>query len=299
MSGPNNRNIEFMLDTAHDIAGSFLYAVGTLCFIAPSNIAPGGASGIAIILNYLFSLPIGITTFIINIPLMLLALRFLGKRFTIKTLRSIIINTIVFDFVVSPILNHFGEEAILGDVYGDRLLGSLFGGVLIGSGLVIIFLRNSTTGGTDIAGRLLRLRFPHIQMGRAMMLFDAVVILVSMFVFQSIESGLYALITIFVCTRVIDSILYGVDRGCMALVISSKNRTIATKLMEELDRGVTFLHGEGAYSGSEIEILVSAVRRSEFHRLKSIVYKADPSAFIIVTEVGEILGEGFKDIRRQ
>lgn len=290
-----SRAHELTIDTLYDIVGSFIYAVGTYCFVAPCNIAPGGASGIAIMINYLAYVPIGIMTFIINIPLILLALRYLGRNFTIKTIRSLIINTVMLDFVVAPLFDNFGGERFLGNVYGDRLLGSLFGGVLIGAGLAVIFLRDSTTGGTDIAGRLLRLKFPHIQMGRAMMLFDTVVLLASIVVFGSIESGLYGLITIFVCSRVIDGILYGADKGNMVLVVSSKSHEIADILMRDIDRGITFLRGQGAYSHSETDVIVSALRKSEFHRLKTIVYDVDPAAFIIVTEAGEIWGEGFKD----
>lgn len=282
------------IDVLYDIVGSVAYALGTICFVAPSNIAPGGASGIAIMLNFLFGWPIGITTFVINIPLLLLALRFLGRKFTMRTIRSVVISTVVMDFVVAPISVAIDIPKLLGTIYGDRLLGALFGGVLVGAGLGIIFLRDSTTGGTDIAGRLLRLKFPHLQMGRAMLVFDATVLIVSIGVFGSLESGLYGMITIFVTSRVIDGMLYGVDRGNMVLVVSEQTAAIAPDLMQELDRGVTFLKGQGAYSGKDTDVLVSAVRKSEFHRLRTIVYEHDPKAFIIVTEAGEILGEGFK-----
>lgn len=284
-----------LTDTMYDIVGSVIYAVGTLCFIAPNNIAPGGASGIAIMLNYQFGLPIGIMTFAVNIPLLLLAFKYLGRGFTGKTLRTVAISTVVTDFVVAPLLR-FYDVSMLGD--NQRLLGALFGGVLVGTGLALVFLRDSTTGGTDIAGRLLQLKYPHIQMGRAMMICDAVILLASIFVFRSLESGLYGMITIFVNSRVIDTILYGADKGNLALVVSEHSHEIAKRVMEELDRGATLLKGVGAYSGVDKEVMVSAVRKSQFHRLKTIVYEVDPSAFIIVTEASEIFGEGFKQMEQ-
>jgi len=281
------------VDTAYDIVGSLVYAVGTLCFIAPNNIAPGGASGVAIMLHYLFGSPIGITTFLINVPLILLALRYLGRVFTMKTLRTIVINTVVIDFVVAPLIDRL-DIVLLED--GERLLGALFGGVCLGVGLAVIFLRDSTTGGTDIAGRLLQLRYPHVQMGRAMMICDAVVLLASILVFRSFESGLYGMVAIFVNSRVIDSILYGVDKGTMAFVVSSRSREIAGRVIREMDRGATLLKGVGAYSGEDKEVMLVAVRISQLPRLKRLVHEEDPQAFMIASEAGEILGEGFKRI---
>lgn len=291
-----SRNIDWKTlaaDTAYDIAGSLVYAVGTLCFIAPNNIAPGGASGVAIMLHYLFGLPIGMTTFVINVPLILLALRYLGRVFTMKTLRTIAINTVVIDFVVAPFLER--TNLVLLET-GERLLGALFGGVCLGLGLAVIFLRDSTTGGTDIAGRLLQLRWPHIQMGRAMMICDAVVLFASIVVFRSFESGLYGMVAIFVNSRVIDSILYGVDKGTMAFIVSPCSREIAERVLREMDRGATLLKGVGAYSGEEKEVVLAAVRINQLPRLKRLVHEEDPRAFMIAAEAGEILGEGFKQM---
>lgn len=287
-----------LLDLAHELGGSLLYSLGTLLFVAPSNIAPGGASGIAIMLGYLFGLPIGTTIFVINIPLLFLALRFLGKPFALKTLRTLTISTIMTDWVVAPITNRFYDaETLLGA--DGQLLGSLFGGVLVGAGLGVIFLRDTTTGGTDIAGRLLQLRFPHLPIGRAMMAVDALILLCSIVVFRSLRSGLYGMITLFVTSRVIDSIVYGVDKGTMALIVTGCGRKIAAGILSELDRGATLLQATGAYSGDEREMIVCAVRTTQFHKLKTIVRRCDPRAFIIVTEAGEIYGEGFQEIGRK
>lgn len=287
-----------LLDLAHDLAGSLLCAVSTVFFVAPSNIAPGGASGVAIMINYLFRLPIGATIFVINIPLLLLALRFLGRPFTLKTLRSLLISTLMTDVVATPLAARFYDpQALLGT--DGQLLGALFGGVLTGAGLAIIFLRDSTTGGTDIAGRLLQLKFPHLPIGRAMMLVDAIILLCSIAVFRSLRSGLYGMITLFVTSRVIDGIVYGVDKGTMALIVTARSREIADGILSELERGATLLEASGAYSGERKQVIVCAVRTAQFHKLKTIVLRCDPHAFIIVTEAGEIYGEGFQEIGKK
>lgn len=279
------------LNIVYDVVGSVIYALGTLCFIAPNNIAPGGASGIAIMLHFLFGFPIGTTAFLINVPLLLLAFRYLGRPFTFRTLRTVAINTIVLDLGVGPLV----EKWNLADAVGqDRLMGALFGGVCLGVGLAVIFLRDSTTGGTDIAGRLLQLRYPHIQTGRAMMICDAFVLAASVVVFGSLESGLHGLVTIFVNSRVIDAVLYGADKGTMAFIVSKDSRMVAERVLQELERGVTLLKGEGAFSGEGREVILTAVRISQLPRLKRIVHESDPEAFLIAAEAGEILGKGFK-----
>ena len=287
---------ELTLDVVYDIVGSVIYAIGTLVFIAPNNIAPGGASGIAIMLNYLFGLPIGMMSFAVNVPLLILAFIYIGKGFTFKTLRTVVINTVMLDFVISPLIEKYHILDMLGD--DERLVGALFGGVFVGAGLAIIFLRDSTTGGTDVAGRLLQLKFPHLQIGRAMMFVDVVIVSISVLVFGSLDSALYALVTIFVTSRVIDSIIYGADKGTMAVIVSSNPREIVAEVFDQLERGVTILKGIGAYSGQDKEVLLCAVRQPQVHKLEKIVYEADPNAFIIVTEANQVLGEGFKDIQK-
>ena len=280
---------ELALDFLYDIVGGGIFAIGTHCFVSPSNIAPGGASGIAIMFNYLFNLPIGTMIFVVNVPLMILAYKYIGKGFTLRTLKSVVVSSLMLDVVVAPFFPQY---------VGDELLGSLFGGVITGAGLAIVFMRDSTTGGSDIAGRLIQVRWPHIPIGQAMLFFDVTVLLVSILVFGSIESGLYGLICMFVCSKVIDGIIYGMDKGTMAVIVSDKTREIAEKVMEEMERGVTLLKGVGAYSGEDKEVALCAVAHSQFHRLKTIAYEVDPRAFIIVSEAGEILGEGFKDIKK-
>lgn len=285
LSAEHDRMKNMVLDLGADIIGSFIFAAGLICFVEPANIAPGGASAIALLINFVSGLPVGMMNLAVNIPLLILALLYLGRTFALKTIKSVIINTVMLDFVVAPFFPVYN---------GDRLLGSIYGGVLVGAGIALIFLRGSTTGGTDIVSFLVQKRFPHFSIGRVMMLVDGLIIGLSILVFGDIDSGLFGVISLFCTTKVLDGILYGADRGSLVTVVSKESRDIGHKIMEEMGRGVTYLKGEGGYSGENKDILICAVRRYQFARLKSIVHEADPKAFVIVTEAGQILGEGFK-----
>lgn len=288
--GATPKSLVLALDFLGYVAGAFIYAIGLVCFLKPANIAPGGVSGITIILNYIWEwIPLGTANLIINIPLIILAWFYLGKRFTIKTLVALALSSFMTDLVVTPLFPIYA---------GDRLLGSVFGGVLVGVGLGLIFWRGATTGGTEIVSGLLRLKFPQVSMGKALMLVDCAVLASSMLVFKNLESGLYGIIALFVISKAIDLIVYGVDQGNMVTVVSDKNPEITKRILEELDRGVTLLSGKGGYTGQEREVLICAVRKSEFARLKSIIREEDHNAFVVTTEAGEILGQGFKPVNK-
>ncbi len=279
---------DLVLDLAYDFFGSVVFAAGLICFVEPANMAPGGMSGIAVLINYVWGLPIGLMAFLLNIPLLIMSWFFLGKRMTIKTVKSLVINSLVIDFLVSPFFPLYT---------GDRMIGAMFGGVLMGAGLAVIFLRGSNTGGTDTVSFLVRKWFPHLPIGKIMMAVDGIIIALSIFVFGDLESGLYGVISVFCCSKVIDSIVYGVDKGIMITVISDHNQAIAAHIMEEMERGVTFLKGQGAYTGIERDVLICAVRRQEFARAKAIIYEYDHDAFIITSETSEVMGEGFKPVK--
>ncbi len=279
-----NERKKLLADIPFDLAGSLIFSTGLLCFTAPNEIAPGGVSGLATIINFLFHIPIGLASFLLNIPLLLLALRFLGRGFTVRTLKSVAILSLVLDIVLPFI-----------PVYrGDPILAALFGGVFMGAGLGLVFMRGSTTGGTDIASLLIQRKFPHLSIGRILLITDLFVLLLAALVYKNIETLLYGLIAIFTQTKMIDGVLYGLDSGRLAIVVSQKEREIAEVIMEQLGRGVTFLEGEGAYLGEKRRVLLCALRTRQFARLKKMVYSIDPTAFVIVTEASEILGDGFK-----
>ena len=275
------------MDLVFDLVGCGLLAMGIQVFTAPNNIAPGGVSGIAVIINYLSGLPIGAISFLINVPLVILGLRFLGKAFTLKTFKSVAILSIMLDYVVVRI-----------PVYrGDLILASLFGGVTMGAGLALVFLRGSTTGGTDIASRLLQLAFPHVSMGRMMFLLDGVVLVLSAVVFHNIETLLYGMVAIFCSQQVMDGILYGRESGRMAIIISTRQEAITRRILVELDRGVTLLDGKGAYSGEKKEVVLCAVSNQQFPKLQEIIHQEDPDAFVINADAGQIMGYGFRPIK--
>lgn len=204
---------------------------------------------------------------------------------TKKTIITVSINAIMLDVIIPLIV----------PVYqGDRLLSSVFGGILVGAGLAIVFMRGSTTGGTDTLAWLIRLKFPHFSIGKALLAIDSMILLASIFVYHDLESGLYGMISMFCTSKVIDTLLYGMDKGNMIMIFSSKNTEIAKKIMDDMGRGVTFLEGYGAYSRSKTQVLICAIRKHQYARIKSIIFSVDPNAFVTTSEVSEILGEGFK-----
>lgn len=282
----NQKAREILLDTLYDLAGGAVFAVGLGCFAGPAMIAPGGVSGLSVIINHLTGLPVGALNMSFNIPLLLLAWFFLGRRFTVKTLWAVFLQSVMIDLA-----------GLFLPVYtGERIMAALFGGVAIGAGLALVFMRGSTTGGTDIVSRLLQLKFRYLSIGKLLFMVDTMVLLLSVAVFRNLETGLYGMITIYTSNRVLDGILYGLDTGKVLLVISQKDDEIADRIMNRLERGVTFLQGTGGWSGQERKILLCAVRAAQSYRVEEIVRGVDPEAFVIVLEANQIAGEGFRPI---
>ena len=203
------------MDVVFDLAASFLLGIGTYSFIEPANIAPGGVSGISLMIKYLWNVPIGVMNIVINIPLLCLSYRYLGRQLTIHSLRTLLISSMILDGVVTPFFPQYT---------GDRMLGTIYGGVLLGTALGLIFSRGGTTGGTDIISYLLERRYPHIPIGQLMMMMDGIVIGISVFVFQDLEAALFAVITLFCQTKVINGLVYGRDKGTVVSIISKKAR---------------------------------------------------------------------------
>lgn len=269
------------------LAGALIYGVGTHCFIAPANIAPGGALGIAMMANYITGLPIGILTLMVNIPLLVLAWIYLNRDFIWKTLLAVGLSSWLLDAVISPLLPQYT---------GDRLLGCIYGGVLAGAGIALIFLTGCTTGGSDIVGYLLQLKLPHVSIGRALLMIDSVVLVISIFVFRSVDAALFGMINLYAQTKVIDTILYGYDAGSQATIITDKPREIADKIIARMGRTATFIAAKGAFSEEAKTVVLVVVRNSEFAQLKSIINACDPGAFVMVNETSQVLGLGFKKL---
>lgn len=288
------RCYEYLLDALFCTAGSLLYAVSVSYFTAPSKIAPGGVTGIATILYYTIHTPIGMMSLLLNIPLFILGMRLIGGSFMAKSLICTVLSSVFVDLTSA-----WMKLAHLPPYGGEKILAALFGGVLAGIGLALVFLRGATTGGTDIASRLLKLRYRHVSMGRMMLIIDAGIITASAIVFGDVNSALYAIICIFASSLLIDRILYGSETGRMAIIISKHNEKIANAIISDLDRGLTILRGRGYYSGKERDVILCAVRRPESARLRSIVRDCDPAAFIIMCEADEVIGEGFRPITKE
>ena len=277
--------LSLIVDNLCWIIGSSLYSIAVIAFAVPNNIAQSGATGLAIIINHLTEIPIGVANLIVNIPLLILAWIFIGWKFVAKTMWVTVILSALLDV----------WDIFLPVYTGDRILAALFCGVISGMGLAIVFMRGATTGGTDIVGRLIRKRWPHVSMGKVILAADAFIVVLSAIVFRSFESALYAIIVIFVNSQLIDYILYGTGSGKMLLVVTEKAQDISALITGEMGRGVTILPVQGGYTGKEKNMLVCAVRNNEVSKLTKLIWSVDENPFIIVSEAGEILGEGFKN----
>lgn len=267
-------------------AGASMYSIAINCFTAPSNLVPGGVAGIAIIINALTGASIGLLYGLINIPLVIMGFIFLGKRMMLKTIISVALITFFTDFAFVDI-----------PVYeGDLIISAIFGGVLFGCGLGLTYLRNATSGGTDIINKTINKFKPHISIGKITVATDMAVIIAAMAAFRNIEVGLYAIITIFVAAKAMDLIIYGSLEGKMLLIFSDESETISQHIIHGYRRGVTLLKASGAYSGNEKNVICCAVQKNEYSKIKKTVKECDPKAFIIITNAGEVLGEGFQEI---
>ena len=277
------------LDGLFYLLGSILYALSVNVFTAPNQIAPGGVTGIATLVNYLTGLPIGTGILVVNLPLFVASWRFLGRDSTLRTAVVTVVSSVIID-VTAPFVPPF---------QGDKILTAVFGGVLAGAGLGLIFMRGATSGGSEIVARLLERRFRHIHLGRLILMVDAVVVATAAVVYRNLESALYAMILIFVSSMVMNRLIYGGDSGKMLLIMTQKEKEVANAVLETLERGVTILHAEGAYTGEPRRVLLVAVRPAQVYTLRMLVYDQDPQAFIIVVSTDEVLGEGFKQVEKE
>lgn len=264
--------------------GSMIYAAAVALFLDPNELAPGGVVGISVILNRLTGLPTGTLMLCINIPLLLAGVWKLGLRFLLSTIYV----TFFSSFVVNLLTPY-------GPLTEDLLLGAFFGAVVLAVGIALVFRAGATTGGTDILVRLLKLRYKHIETGKLFFCTDLVVVICSMVVFRNVNTGLYALLSIMVFAIVFDVVLYGSDTAKMVYVVSEKEERIARRIMDELEIGVTYVHGQGAYTEKEKRVILCAAKKQLFPKVKEIVKEEDPQAFLIVSSASDIYGEGFKD----
>lgn len=274
------------LDLSSDIVGSILYAIGIYIFAKEANFAPGGISGLALIFNHLWKLPIGTMTIVFNIPCILLSYRIVGRRFLLKSIRSILISTFFLDIVFPHM-----------PVYtGNPLLAALFSGIFFGAGLAMFYVRGSSTGGTDFLTMSIKVLKPHLSIGFVTMMIDLIIILLGWPVYGNIDAVLYGLIASFVTSTVIDKIMYGTDAGKLAIIITTKGPDVASQIAQISDRGSTSIRARGTYNTNiERQVLLCACSKTQVYKVRKAVHQVDPDAFIMITETSEVFGEGFID----
>ena len=280
--GKNANAIKWLLDIIIILFGTAIFAIGVHSFTAPSKIAPGGVTGISTVINYLTNIPIGVVVAAINVPIIILGFFFLGRKLIIKT----IISTIAFSILVD-----YGFKYV--PVYqGDLMIASLFGGAFIGIGLGIVYTREGTTGGMDIINRLIQKKVPHVKLGRITLATDVVVIAVATLAFKDINAALYAVIAMYVSTHMMDVLMYGMNERKLMLIVTQRPHPISERIIK-MNRGVTIMKAQGAYSGMDNNVILCAVAKNQYYRVRRIVTEIDPKAFIIITSAAEVLGEGF------
>ena len=268
---------------------SVIYAIGFNWCYEPNQIGFGGITGVAQIINAALPwAPIGTVVILLNVPLFLLGWRLLGGRLLFSSLYAMFVSSLAIDllhmtYTFQPM---------------DPMLASIYGGVIMGGTLGVIFLQGATTGGTDLIARLLKLRLAWLPMGRLLMVIDLTVILAAAAVFGSMDSALYGVVALFLSSKVMDVVLYGLDTAKVAYIISQEPKTIAQRIAEELDRGVTILQGKGAWSGQEKKVLMCAFKQRQIVTMRCLVKEIDPTAFLIVCDAHDVMGEGFREYQQ-
>ncbi len=262
---------------------SFTYAAGISLFLDPNKLAPGGVSGISIMLSRITPIPTGTWILLLNIPILGLGLWKFGLKFLISTVYCTIVSS-----AFTNMLAGFGALTT------DKVLAAAAGAALMAVSMGMILKAGATTGGVDIIVKVLRLRYRHLKTGNLYLIMDAIVVTLSGIMFHNLEIALYAAVAIFISSVVLDTVLYGKDGAKMIYIISDHPDRITDRLLEDLDIGVTSLKGEGAYSGKEKKVLMCVMRKPLAPKAQQIVKEEDPEAFMIVSDATEIFGEGYK-----
>ncbi|MBB6218809.1 uncharacterized membrane-anchored protein YitT (DUF2179 family) [Anaerosolibacter carboniphilus] len=274
--------VDYLLITV----GTVIMAFALVFFLEPNTIAPGGVTGLAIVIQRVSGIPIDITNLAINIPLFILGLATLGRYFGLKTA----FGTFILSVFIRAFINIMGPDYI---AVKDLLLASLYGGLLVGIGIGLVFKAGGTTGGTDLAGAILNKYIPSISIPKLMMGFDLVIVAAAGIVNKRIETSLYSIIALYISVKIADFIVEDLNYAKAFYIISNRPHEIGSEILKNLNRGVTVLKAQGMYTGSDKEVLLCVVDRNQMTKLKNIVHSIDENAFVMVTTVHEVLGEGF------
>lgn len=279
--------VPFILDIAFYIVGCFVYSFAVTSLVSPNEISAGGFTGISTLINYLTGIPSGIVLLVLNIPLVVLGFINLGGIFIFKTG----IATVILSVSLSV------TENLLPTFVTDKVLATLFGGVCMGAGLSLVLVRGATTGGIDILAKLINRKYRFLTVGRLMLIMDVIVVGLSAAVYKNIESGLYSAVAIYVSSRVIDTVLYGADKGKIIYAVTDHADELCAEISNRARRGITRLSVTGGYTGREKVMLMCAVRINEVSLICEIIGEVDESAFVVIADAGEIIGEGFKSAK--
>ena len=265
--------------------GSVLYSLSFDWFYVPNQIGFGGLTALGMILNHLSpAIPIGTVVLVLNIPIFILGWKFLGGHTLVSSLFAMAATSVLVDLIA----------AIYTFPPMDPMLASIFGGVSLGVSLGMIFSKGATTGGTDLIARLLKLPFAWLPIGKLLLAVDLAMLLAVSIAFRSMESAMYGIISLYISTLVMDMVLYGLDQSKVAYIVTTRPQEIAAEIDRQMDRGATFLHGEGSFSREEKLVLMCAFKQKQIVPLKALVHDLDPEAFLIVCDAHEVLGQGFR-----
>lgn len=274
---------QFLIDMIGITAGSAITALALAAFLIPNKIAAGGVSGLATVIYYIFGFPVGITMLVLNVPIFIAGVKFIGFSFGARTIYGMIILSLFVDIF----------QQFVPALTQDILLATIYGGIVGGLGLGLVFNSKGTTGGTDMIARLIN-HFTGYSVGQSLLIADGFVVTMAG-IFFNLEVALYAALTIFISSKTIDVLQEGIGFSKAAFIISKNPDRIRQGIIDGLDRGVTVLKGYGGYTGDEKDVLLCIISRSELVKLKRLVHQIDSKAFVIITTVHEVLGEGFKE----
>lgn len=275
---------KIVYDILIDVVSGIFMGLGLYNFAAKAGFPMAGVSGIALILYRLFHIPIGMAVILMNIPLAIYFGRMLGKRFFLNSVRSLVITSFMIDYV-----------AVLFPVYeGDRMLAAICTGLFSGLGNALIFMNGSSTGGMDFVTMAIHAKRPDLSIGKIVFVLDFIVVFLGGLLFRDVDALIYGLIIIYFLTAVMDKIMYGMDEGKMALIVTRRGLSIAGVIDCYIGRGSTLLRGKGSYTGQELDVVLCACSNKQMYRIRQIIKKTDPSAFLVILEAGEVVGEGFK-----
>ena len=265
--------------------GSVIYSISFDWFYVPNQIGFGGLTALGMILNHFIpAIPIGTVVLVLNIPIFILGWKFLGGHTLVSSLFAMAATSVLVDLIAAAYT--FPPM--------DPMLAAVFGGVMLGVSLGMIFSRGATTGGTDLIARLLKLPFAWLPVGKLLMAVDLSMLLAVSIAFRSMESAMYGIISLYISTLVMDGVLYGMDRSKVAYIVTARPQEVAAEIDRQMDRGATFLHGEGSFSREEKLVLMCAFKQKQIVPLKALVHELDPEAFLIVCDAHEVLGQGFR-----